>query len=202
LRSGGQLEVEMRSTDHFHPEWGYLAPAPSFLRTLRIVLVATAVGATAGAAVVLSLVDHPAAESDNTTVAARTMVVRGNASVATAVQLQEQPQSRTPVLSTPILVDSSRGSDVPRREANMISTGPQSSAALVPAAATEEPPAQAPEAKDTKLTNIAGQQAAQRARVQAARKATKHARTVMRPRQEYAARFGYTSETSPNYRSW
>jgi hypothetical protein len=40
---------------NFHPEWGYLAPAPSFMRTARIVAVATAIGATAGAAVVLSL---------------------------------------------------------------------------------------------------------------------------------------------------
>ena len=34
----------MRTSGHFHPEWGYLAPAPSFLRTLRTVLVAAAVG--------------------------------------------------------------------------------------------------------------------------------------------------------------
>ena len=40
----------MRSAGNFSPEWGYLAPAPSFMRTARVVLVATAVGATAGAA--------------------------------------------------------------------------------------------------------------------------------------------------------
>ena len=33
----------MRYAGNFHPEWGYLAPAPSFLRTLRIVIVAAAV---------------------------------------------------------------------------------------------------------------------------------------------------------------
>jgi hypothetical protein len=48
----------MHSAGNFSPEWGYLAPAPSFGRTARIVLVATAIGATAGAAVVLSLVDR------------------------------------------------------------------------------------------------------------------------------------------------
>ena len=32
----------MRSTGNFSPEWGYLAPAPSILRTVRVVLVATA----------------------------------------------------------------------------------------------------------------------------------------------------------------
>ncbi len=59
----------MRSAGNFSPEWGYLAPAPSFLRTARIVLVATAVGATAGAGVVLALIDRPAAEADTTSVA-------------------------------------------------------------------------------------------------------------------------------------
>ena len=44
----------MRHTMNFHPVWGCLAPAPSFLRTVRTVLVATAVGATAGGGVVLT----------------------------------------------------------------------------------------------------------------------------------------------------
>ncbi len=64
----------MRSVGNFNPEWGYLAPAPSFIRTVRIVVVAAAVGATAGAtagaAVVFSLVDRPTAEES---VAARTL---------------------------------------------------------------------------------------------------------------------------------
>jgi hypothetical protein len=51
----------MRSSGSFHPEWGYLAPAPNVMRTARVVAVATAIGATAGAAVVLSLVVGPAA---------------------------------------------------------------------------------------------------------------------------------------------
>ena len=50
----------MRSAGNFSPEWGYLAPAPSFMRTARVVVVATAIGATAGAGVVLSLLDRPA----------------------------------------------------------------------------------------------------------------------------------------------
>ena len=40
----------MRHAKNFHPEWGFLAPAPSFMRTLRTVFVATAVGATYGQA--------------------------------------------------------------------------------------------------------------------------------------------------------
>ena len=60
----------MRRAGNFNPEWGYLAPAPSFMRTARIVIVSAAVGATAGTAVVFSLVDRPAAEES---VAARTL---------------------------------------------------------------------------------------------------------------------------------
>ena len=60
----------MRFAGNFNPEWGYLAPAPSFIRTVRIAVVAAAVGATAGAAVVFSLADRPAAEES---VAARTL---------------------------------------------------------------------------------------------------------------------------------
>jgi hypothetical protein len=63
----------MRSAGNFSPEWGYLAPAPSFARTARVVLVATAIGATAGAGVVLSLIDRPS-EPEKTPVAARAIV--------------------------------------------------------------------------------------------------------------------------------
>ena len=61
----------MRHNGNFNPEWGYLAPAPNFLRTTRLFVVAAAIGATASAAVVFSLMDRPAAE---TSVAARTLM--------------------------------------------------------------------------------------------------------------------------------
>ena len=87
----------MRGAANFNPEWGYLAPAPSFIRTVRIVVVAAAVGASAGAAVVFSLVDRPAAEES---VAARTLAVEPAAAPLAAqavVQLpaqdERQPQS-------------------------------------------------------------------------------------------------------------
>jgi hypothetical protein len=81
----------MRSAGNFSPEWGYLAPAPSFMRTARIVLVATAVGATAGAGVVLSLVDRPATDGEKTAIAAHAVVV-------TSVQAATAPTvSMTPV---------------------------------------------------------------------------------------------------------
>src|SRR5579872_3319456 len=64
----------MRSAGNFHPEWGYLAPAPSFMRTLRIALVATAIGATAGAVVVVSLVARPASGTADSSIAAHALV--------------------------------------------------------------------------------------------------------------------------------
>lgn len=56
---------------NFHPEWGCLAPAPSFMRTMRTVIVATAVGAVAGGGVVLSL--NAPSENGQTSVAQRTL---------------------------------------------------------------------------------------------------------------------------------
>jgi hypothetical protein len=77
----------MRHAGNFNPEWGYLAPAPTFMRTARVFIVAALVGGTAGAAVVFSLMDRPAAEAS---VAARTLV--------SAV---EPPVPVRPVESTP-----------------------------------------------------------------------------------------------------
>jgi len=75
----------MRSTGNFSPEWGYLAPAPSILRTVQVVLVAIAVGATAGAAVVLSLVDHSTADGETLSVAAHAIVTSAQAAPVQAV---------------------------------------------------------------------------------------------------------------------
>ena len=85
----------MRHAGNFNPEWGYLAPAPNFLRTTRLFVVAAAIGATASAAVVFSLMDRPAAE---TSVAARTLVQP----VEPAVQARSAPlmaQQQTPSVS-------------------------------------------------------------------------------------------------------
>ena len=73
----------MRSAGNFSPEWGYLAPAPSFVRTARIVVVATAIGAIAGAGVVLSLVDRPVADNDQASVGAHAVVSSVEAAPAT-----------------------------------------------------------------------------------------------------------------------
>ena len=86
----------MRHAMNFHPEWGCLAPAPSFLRTMRTVLVATAVGATAGGGVILPLVGHSAGQ---TSVAERTLVrpipvVSTSVSTPQTTQLNPQPLNR------------------------------------------------------------------------------------------------------------
>ena len=86
----------MRSAGNFHPEWGYLAPAPSFARTVRIALVATAIGATAGAAVVVSLIARPASGTADSSIAAHALVtaVPGVNSASAAV-------APAPVQATP-----------------------------------------------------------------------------------------------------
>jgi hypothetical protein len=61
----------MRHGSNFNPEWGYVAPALGFMRTARLIVVAAIIGATAGAAIVFSLLDRPVAEES---VAARTLV--------------------------------------------------------------------------------------------------------------------------------
>jgi hypothetical protein len=106
----------MRSAGNFHPEWGYLAPAPSFMRTARIVLVAMAIGATAGAAVIISLVQRPAADSANTSIAAHALV--------TSVPVVDEP----PVASAP--------TDVPA-----LAQSPLASQSAVAATASQAPAA-------------------------------------------------------------
>ncbi len=79
----------MRFAGNFHPEWGYLAPAPNFMRTARIVAVATAIGATAGAAVVLSLAERSApgamADAGKTLVVVHSLVQPAEAAAPAAV---------------------------------------------------------------------------------------------------------------------
>ena len=105
----------MRRAANFNPEWGYLAPAPTFMRSARLVLVATAIGASAGAAVVFSLIDRPVAEQS---VAARTLVqtplVSESAKVGAPVvaQLQTKSQHAQPQADAPGAV---------RRQAAMVS---------------------------------------------------------------------------------
>jgi hypothetical protein len=61
----------MRYGRNLNPEWGYMAPAPSVMRTVRLIAIATIIGATVGAWTVFSSLDRPLAEES---VAARTMI--------------------------------------------------------------------------------------------------------------------------------
>ena len=83
----------MRLGGACHPEWGYLASAPNFLRTARIFIIAAAIGAMASAAVFCSLIYRPAAE---TSVAERTLVHAVDPTAVagrTADAVLPQPQS-------------------------------------------------------------------------------------------------------------
>jgi len=90
----------MRSAGNFHPEWGYLAPAPSFMRTVRIALVATTIGATAGAIVVVSLVERPGSNDDNSSIAAHALVTSAPVIAAPAaagpVKINESAAAASP----------------------------------------------------------------------------------------------------------
>ena len=156
----------MRSTGNFSPEWGYLAPAPSMLRTARVVLVATAIGATAGAGVVLSLVDHSAGDGDKVAVAARAIVVTSvQAAPVQAPTMSEAkmapkiaPAAAAPVAQTPVqksVQAATLGQTPPQAQAApQIQTAPQVQAAAPDNAAPAQDAATA-SAAPASITNDA-----------------------------------------------
>ena len=136
----------MPQSGNFHPEWGYLAPAPGFLRRVRVALVATVVGAAAGAGVVFSLVGHPAEEIS---VAGRTMFrsvealsVRANASPLAA---RTNTRFRTQHQSQPPLAVNGQSANTFSSESSASSTTqvPEGTSALAEAAAATDAPAKA-----------------------------------------------------------
>lgn len=131
----------MRNSGNFHPEWGYLAPAPSFMRTARIVIVATAIGATAGAGVVLSLVERPSAsavaEAGKKLVVVHSLVQPAtSAAAATAQNPPSQPFAERATTTAP--VDAKWRATVTAPSLGAASTQ-ASSAAASPPAATQAP---------------------------------------------------------------
>jgi ribonuclease E len=148
----------VRSAGNFHPEWGYLAPAPSFMRTARIALVATAIGATAGAVVVVSLVAHPGADAENTSIAAHALVTAppvvvtspvppvAKASPAAApAAMAAQQQATTPsAAQTPSVASTTDGS-ASAGKLNTASPQSQTPVAAASVAAVTPPPAVAAE---------------------------------------------------------
>jgi hypothetical protein len=124
----------MRPAGNFNPEWGYVAPAPGFMRTLRIALVAGAVGASAGAAVVFSLVDRPAAEES---VASRTLVHATPVASILEPSALEAPLAPVSV-SAPVAVASvsNLGPAVDERSAGAAASHPANAAAALPESTT------------------------------------------------------------------
>ena len=69
------------------------------MRTARVVLVATAIGATAGAAVVLSLIDRPAVEGERSLVAAHAIVTSVQAATAMPMPVTTAPVGTTAAIT-------------------------------------------------------------------------------------------------------
>jgi hypothetical protein len=133
----------MRSARNFSSEWGYLAPAPSFARTARVVLVATAIGATAGAGVGLSLVDR-SPEPERTSVAARAIMTSVHEAAAPATpQMSAAPAAApvaapaSPTISPPASSPVAR-SEVATQLPNHALVPPSPSANQLPAASSTE----------------------------------------------------------------
>jgi hypothetical protein len=141
----------MRHVGNFNPEWGYLSPAPSLLRTARVFVVAVVIGATASAAVVFSLMDRPAAE---TSVAARTLVLSAEPSQPARAAQHAAQQPLQPARGAPTLRSESPGAIAPQAAAVA------AHASITPSATTESgaapipqgPPAMAALAESPRMT--------------------------------------------------
>jgi len=149
----------MRSSGNFHPDWGYLAPAPSFMRTARIVLVATAIGATAGAAVMISLAPHTAIDAANAPIAAHALVT--SVPVVAEAPVLAEPVDEPAVAQVRTAV-SGQPAASPALAPGSVATlaGPSSPESATPAEAEARPATAAtePEAssKETKKQRTAG----------------------------------------------
>jgi len=131
----------MRSAGNFHPEWGYLAPAPSFMRTARIVLVATAIGATAGAAVMISLVQRPATDAADTPIAAHALVT--SVPVVAEAPVAAEPVDQPAIAQTPSVQHSVAAAALPAGSEMQAVTPPASNvvSASKPSSISPPPPA-------------------------------------------------------------
>jgi hypothetical protein len=74
----------MLSSRNFDPDWGRFVPSPNYRAILTAVSVATTIGATASAAVVLSLVDYQAGALDAWSISAKAPVAAGNIALTNA----------------------------------------------------------------------------------------------------------------------
>ena len=134
----------MRSDRNFNPEWGYVAPVPSVMRTARLVVVAAIIGATAGAAAVFSLLNRPVAEES---VAARTLVApdpRRPVTASTSVAAQQPTEPRE--VKSPAEAQNSAEQKAPPASAAGAAARPQPS--KLATTSTPQGP-EAPAVKDT-----------------------------------------------------
>ncbi len=69
---------------NFDPYWGRFVPSPNYRAIVAAVSVATTIGATASAAVVLSLVDYQAGALDAWSISAKAPVAAGNIALTNA----------------------------------------------------------------------------------------------------------------------
>ena len=127
----------MRSAGNFHPEWGYLAPAPSFMRTVRVALIATAIGAVAGAVVVVSLIARP---GSNDEIAAHALLTRAP---VVATRTAATPQSSAPAkgpANVPAAAIPATAPAKPQQTASTVTQLPRTSAGPVQAPAATPAP--------------------------------------------------------------
>jgi hypothetical protein len=195
--TGGKHDQNMmRAGDNFHSELGYLAPAPKLLRTVRVVLLATLVGAVGGAAAVLSL--HPD-HGEDISVAARTMVSEASGSVAKIVDKVEPVSGHwrrdprdapAPSSVSDSAVEKQATGELSNQETNG-HVGPPA-----PAVAASRQPAEAqgnmpkiPEPKERRVRVLH-------------KGGGSYARSATKRREEHTARLGFSAEPSPFFQSW
>jgi hypothetical protein len=139
----------MRHARNFNPEWGYVAPASGFMRTARVIMVAAIVGATAGAAIVFSLLDRPVAEES---VAARTLVgPDASWAVTTATSVAAQQPTEPQQIKSQAEAQNFATHEVPPAPALGTATRPQQSelATMSQRPISTAAVAEAPAVKDT-----------------------------------------------------
>jgi hypothetical protein len=185
----------MRASDNFHSELGYLAPAPKLLRTMRVVFLATLVGAVGGAAAVLYL--HPENHGEDISVAARTMVSEASGYVA-------KPVDKVEPVSEHLRRDRGDGSALSSVSDSAVekqATGELSNqnghvGPPAPAAAASRQPAEAqgnmpkiPEPKEGRVRFLH-------------KGGGNYARSATKRREEHPARLGFSAEPSPFFQSW
>jgi hypothetical protein len=102
----------MRSVRHLHPEWGYLAPPPSFMHTIRIALVSAMVGVAAGIIVILSLVEPPRSNDDDAPIAARALVTLAPAPTSQVAGIPSANETAPAELNSTAAQSKSSGANV------------------------------------------------------------------------------------------